>query len=236
MLHCTQATHTVAHKQPPALCVQAVVAGPGTIFCCHRADADQASHCCALMPPLLLSYVCRFLTPTFFTAACFLTPLQFAFQAWYLTHPTCNALVANSFGETAMEQLLTSLNRAASWALQGASVRSTPHSPEELSCGCYRVMYVLQLFAGGTLLYTQYRMERANRQAFLQGKRRLVGGWPWVPPLVQALLHAVVYLQLFGLVWLMAWGGGGSSVGMATPGMQGTAAEGMAVFDSGALL
>jgi hypothetical protein len=69
-------------------------------------------------------------------------------------------------------------------------------------------MYVLEMSVCGTLMYLQYRMERAARQAFLQGKRRLVSGWPWVPPLVQVLLHAVVGVQLFGVVWLLARGVG----------------------------
>lgn len=65
------------------------------------------------------------------------------------------------------------------------------------------MMWCLQLCAGGVLLYTMYRMERANRKAFLKGKVKVVDGWPRTPALVQAALHLVVFLQLFAIVWLV---------------------------------
>jgi hypothetical protein len=150
------------------------------------------------------------MSPTFFPAACGLTALRFAFQASYLAPHLCSTVINTPFGEIAMGQLLNGLDQFASWVLQGSFVPHT-HSPRHLVRGCHVMIYVLQLFVCGTLIYMQYRMERAARQAFLQGKRRLVTGWPRVPLLVQVLLHTVVYMQLFGIVWLLARGDGGSS-------------------------
>lgn len=115
-----------------------------------------------------------------------------------------------------MGQLLASLDRAARWVLHGGpGTMPSSRGVLDLACGCYRMMCVLQLFACSMLLYAMYRMERANRQAFLQGcKHRLANGWPHVSLLVQAALHAVVCLQLFGMVWVLAFSdsrGGGAA-------------------------
>lgn len=89
--------------------------------------------------------------------------------------------------------------------------------------GCVNLMYLLQLFAGGTMLYVQYRMERAHRMAFLQGRKAQVQhSWPHVPILVQAVLHAVVVLQLFAVAWVVLQGAGANalisvSVGVPAP-------------------
>lgn len=172
---------------------------------------------------MLLILACRFLTPAFFPVACLLTSLQFAFQALHLTQPTCNALMESEFSKGALQQLLHSLNRVSNWALHGTATASAD-SITDLAGGCYSMMYVLQMIAGGTLLYTTYRMERANRAAFLQGKAKLVAGWPRVPALVQAVLHAVVFLQVFAMGWALLRG---SSGGFALAGysreLQGTA-------------
>jgi hypothetical protein len=140
-----------------------------------------------------------------------LTTLQFAFQAWNLTAPTCDALLDSQFSRTALQQLVASLTRVSSWSLDGAvgadgsTAGGTAGSgtAAELRSGCYSMMYCLQIIAGGTLLYTSYRMERSNRRAFLQGRVRLVDGWPRVPALVQVALHAVGVLQLFAVVWVL---------------------------------
>lgn len=154
---------------------------------------------------------CRFLTPAFFPVAAALTTLQFAFQAWNLTAPTCDALMDSKFSQTALQQLVAGLDRVSSWSLDGAggstagadSSTAGGTAEQDLRSGCYSMMYALQLIAGGTLLYTSYRLERSNRKAFLQGRVRLVDGRPRVPALVQVALHAVAALQLFAVVWVL---------------------------------
>lgn len=160
-----------------------------------------------------------------------LTTLQFAFQAWNLTAPTCDALLDSHFSRTALQQLVAGLDRVSSWSLNGAGAAagadgSTASSTAaDLRSGCYSMMYALQIIAGGTLLYTSYRMERSNRRAFLQGRVRLVDGWPRVPALVQVALHAVGVLQLFAVVWvlLLLLRSGGSSWLAAAPAAAGAA-------------
>jgi ABC-type Fe3+ transport system permease subunit len=72
---------------------------------------------------------------------------------------------------------------------------------------CQQLLYAVQLFTGGTLLYVQYRMERDSGKAFLQGKVQLQDGWPRVPTFVRVVLHAVVLLQLFAVTWTLLLGG-----------------------------
>lgn len=162
--------------------------------------------------------------------ACVLTPLQFAFQALYLTSPTCDALLASPYSTGALTQLLHSLGHLASWSIlqdgpqhtsDPSTATSTPStssnalvmaaSADQTQTSCHSLMYVLQLFAGGTLLYLQYRMERGNRLAFLQGRVKVAAAWARVPLLVQAVLHGVVFLQVFAVVWVVFHGvsGGG---------------------------
>jgi hypothetical protein len=134
--------------------------------------------------------------------------MQFAFQAWHLTQPTCDALMDSHFSKGALLQLLHNLDRVSSWSLHGTpAVRAD--KALDLAGGCSSMMWCLQLCAGGILLYTSYRMERANRKAFLQGKVKLADGWPRVPALVQAVLHLLVFLQLFAMAWVVLNRGGG---------------------------
>jgi len=181
--------------------------------------------CCCLF--------CRFLTPTFFTLVCFLTPLQFAFQAGRLTQPTCDALLSSPYGPGALQQLLQTLERVSQWALHGTTHPSTSIVLDTAQ-GCRSLLYLLQLFSGGTMLYVQYRMERTNRVAYLQGRHKLAGSWPRMRTLVQAVLHALVYLQLFAVAWVLQ--GASGSRGSGAPGTGPlAAAPGAAVFGAGSL-
>ena len=149
---------------------------------------------------------CRFLTPTFFKVACVLIPLQFTFQALYLTQPTCNTLLAGPYSTTALQQLLQFLRQATNWCLHGTTDVSTSVASTDPALGCQNLLYLLQLLAGGTLLYMQYRMEYGNRAAFLQGKGTIPATWPYVPMLVQVVLHVLVCLQLFAVAWVALHG------------------------------
>lgn len=182
---------------------------------------------------ILIGYWCRFLTPTFFTLVCFLTPLQFAFQAGRLTQPTCDALLSSPYGPGALQQLLQTLERVSQWALHGTTHPSTSIVLDTAQ-GCRSLLYLLQLFSGGTMLYVQYRMERTNRVAYLQGRHKLAGSWPRMRTLVQAVLHALVYLQLFAVAWVLQ--GASGSRGSGAPGTGPlAAAPGAAVFGAGSL-
>lgn len=135
---------------------------------------------------------CRFLTPTFFSSARLLVPLQFAFQGLLLTGPTCGSLTSTQFGAAAAAGLSRSLDAAAAAA-------GIP------SCGgasCSNLTALLQLVAGSTLLYLLYRMERANRLAYLAGRARVARDWPFMPGYVQVLLHVLVMLQLCSAAWV----------------------------------
>lgn len=175
-------------------------------------------------PAVLCWHACRFLTPTFFPVACILTPLQFAFQAWYLTEPTCNELLSSAYGRSTMQSVLQVLTTAAKWLLHGTTAApvSTASAQSHLADhvmmtypasrmappgSCHHLLYAVQLFTGGALLYVQYRLERASRKAFLQGKVQLQDGWPRVPTFLQVVLHTVVLLQLFGVTWALLLGG-----------------------------
>lgn len=84
------------------------------------------------------------------------------------------------------------------------------------------------------MLYVQYRMERINRVAYLQGRYKLAGTWPRMRTLVQAVLHVLVYLQLFAVAWVIQ--GAVGSRGSSAPGTGPLpAAPGAAVFGAGSL-
>jgi hypothetical protein len=65
-------------------------------------------------------------------------------------------------------------------------------------------VYILQLVAGGTLLYFQYRMERANRLAYLDSKNvQVEHDWPCMPGYMQVFLHCLLYTELLAGFWLL---------------------------------
>lgn len=68
---------------------------------------------------------------------------------------------------------------------------------------CHNLQYMLQLLTGGTLLYVHYRMEHANRLAYLQS-RGLQGAsyWPFVPVVIGVVLHVAVYAQVLAAAWV----------------------------------
>eukprot|EP00878_Enallax_costatus_P019512 GHUV01020586.1.p1 GENE.GHUV01020586.1~~GHUV01020586.1.p1 ORF type:complete len:192 (+),score=19.71 GHUV01020586.1:1620-2195(+) len=151
-----------------------------------------ATKCSLPSPDCTTATAYRFLTPTLFYTAKWLVSLQFLFQAWYLTGPTCAAIEATSYGAQAARKLSSLLD-----AFAGTALGSCPtHS-------CYHSQYMLQLTTGATLLYAHYRMERANRLAFLQSKGlKAVHYWPFVPAMVGFVLHVVVYVQVLAAVWV----------------------------------
>ncbi|KAF6265720.1 hypothetical protein COO60DRAFT_1478089 [Scenedesmus sp. NREL 46B-D3] len=140
---------------------------------------------------ILIGYWCRFLTPTFFVRARWLIPLQFLFQAWHLTGPTCAAVEAYPYGAAAAREVSATLD-----SLAATSLPSCPgvHS-------CHHIGYLLEFVAGLLLLYMQYRLEAANRSAYLQGRAQAVKYWPHVPGYVQAALHLLLSLQASSAIW-----------------------------------
>jgi hypothetical protein len=66
---------------------------------------------------------------------------------------------------------------------------------------CHHVGYLLEFVAGLLLLYMHYRLEAANRLAYLQGRAQVVRYWPSMPGYVQATLHLLVSLQASSAVW-----------------------------------
>jgi hypothetical protein len=60
---------------------------------------------------------------------------------------------------------------------------------------------LLEFVAGLLLLYMHYRLEAANRLAYLQGRAQVVRYWPHVPGYMQATLHLLVSLQASSAAW-----------------------------------
>eukprot|EP00878_Enallax_costatus_P007219 GHUV01007563.1.p1 GENE.GHUV01007563.1~~GHUV01007563.1.p1 ORF type:complete len:303 (+),score=30.66 GHUV01007563.1:663-1571(+) len=175
-----------------AYCLICTLSMPTWVLHGQVTDAKSFVRTCILGSGVLIGYWCRFLTPTLFYTAKWLVSLQFLFQAWYLTGPTCAAIEATSYGAQAARKLSSLLD-----AFAGTALGSCPtHS-------CYHSQYMLQLTTGATLLYAHYRMERANRLAFLQSKGlKAVHYWPFVPAMVGFVLHVVVYVQVLAAVWV----------------------------------
>lgn len=172
-------------------CQQWSTAVPGYLsIVSNHADSNSNEP----LEPMLctVSPSCRFLTPNFFFIALWLVPLQFLFQAWHLTGPTCAAVEATPFGAQATRKLSHILDSFAGTAFESCPTHS-----------CFHLQYMLQFITGATLLYAQYRMERANRLAYLQA-RGLKGlqYWPFVPAMIGVVLHAAVYVQLLAAVWV----------------------------------
>eukprot|EP00775_Hariotina_reticulata_P003932 gene3932-4186_t len=143
---------------------------------------------------ILIGYWCRFLIPSFFFTARWLVPLQFGVQGFYLAVPTCATLEASQYGMQAARHLSRLLDQFSATTLGG-------------SCpvhACRNSVYMLQLVAGGTLLYSQYRMERTNRLAYLQDNNvRVEHDWPCMPGYVQVFLHCLLYTELLAGFWLL---------------------------------
>jgi len=134
-------------------------------------------------------------------------PLEFVLQTLLLTRPVCAALTSTNYGRATTDGIAQALDAATATGALAAPACPGRGGPGGASAAasCAGMLVAWQVLGCATLLYGKYRLERVARIKFAAacGWGPVGDVWPPAPLVVQAVIHAAVYLQAAAALW--AW-------------------------------